>query len=68
MYDLPWYFSTAVLHDTMSLKLVPEKINKLTQNFNARCLNFDFVHINELVTLILDFLLSSFKLFLVCSC
>ena len=37
------FFSTSRLHDIADMELVSGKIEKLTQNFSARCQDSDFV-------------------------
>lgn len=51
MYNLPWWYSTNSLHSLADVELVAVKLNRLTQNFNAKCLNSEFSHIYELGSL-----------------
>lgn len=48
IHNLPWHHSTRRLHTLANVELVNNKIQRLTLNFNTRCLNSEFVHINEL--------------------
>lgn len=50
IYNLPWFFSTHRLHELADIEFVADRVNRLTQKFNSRCLNSDFIHINELAS------------------
>ena len=48
IHDLPWYFSTAELHNITGIELITDKIERLTNNFIDKCLNSTITHINSL--------------------
>lgn len=48
IYDLPFFFSTKRLHDLANVELVVDRLERLTQNFNFRCISSSHQHINEL--------------------
>lgn len=48
VYNLPWFYSTARLHTISNTDLVVSRLNKLTQNFNARCSWSQHSHIKDL--------------------
>lgn len=48
IYNLPWHYPTLRLHSLAHVELINNKIQRLTLNFNTRCLNSEFEHINEL--------------------
>lgn len=49
VYNLPRDFSTRRLHSLADIELVPDKIQRLTNNFILRCQSSEFEHIRELV-------------------
>lgn len=51
IYNLPWFFSTERLHSLAGIELVKDRIIRLTENFNIRCLSSGYEHINELAHL-----------------
>lgn len=50
IHNLPWHHSTQRLHTLANVELVNTRLNRLTQNFNVRCLNSEHLHINEIVS------------------
>lgn len=50
IYDLPWFYSTHRLHILADVELVADRLKKLTENFNSKCISSEYAHINELVT------------------
>ena len=50
IYRLPWHYSTQRLHTISGFEPVKTKVIRLLQNFNERCQNSQYTHINELVS------------------
>lgn len=50
IHNLPRYYSTARLHQIANVQLVAVKIDKLSENFNARCSYSEYNHIIELAS------------------
>lgn len=48
--NLPWHYSTQRLHALSGFELVKDKIQKITTNFQARCLSSRYKHINDLIS------------------
>ena len=46
----PKHFSTTRVHVIEKIELVPQKLQKITNNSNLRCCSSEFEHINELVS------------------
>lgn len=54
MYNLPWHYSTARLHNIDDIPLVHDKLLMLTENFEGRCSRSLYPHISQLVIPSLD--------------
>ena len=50
IFKLPWHYSTHRLHNLAGFELIHDKIERLTQNFNRKCIFSQYLHINELIS------------------
>ena len=46
----PWYFSTVSLHQTSNVEFISEKLLRVTNNFNTKCIYSVFNHLTELAS------------------
>ena len=44
------YFSTVSLHQTTNVELISQKLLRVTNNFNSKCIYSEFNHLTELAS------------------